>query len=138
MAKLLHMKAILTPLAFGAAILALPAVASARSPLEGRWDNGKMSIVIAPCGRALCGTIIRASAKQQAKAERGSGTDLIGATLIRDIRETGPKAYRARVFLADRNMYANGSIKMRGANQLKVSGCVLGILCKSQTWDRAR
>ena len=124
-------------------IIALLAVtvagtAEARSPIEGRWKNGKMEVVIAPCGRNLCGTVVKASPIQQRKAERGSGTDLIGATLIRNIEKNGPNSYRAVVFVADRNMHARGSIRQVSPNQLKVRGCVLGVLCKSKTWDRVR
>jgi len=117
---------------------ASPAAASAKSPLEGRWKNGTMEVLIAPCGRDLCGTVVKASPKQQARAERGSDTDLIGAQLIKDIEPTGPSSYRASVFLADRNMHARGTIQQVGTNQLKVRGCVLGIICKSKTWDRVR
>lgn len=110
--------------------------AEARSPIEGRWQKGNLQIDIKPCGPALCGTVVRASAKQQARAERGSGTDLIGATLIRDIRPDGPRTYRARVFVPDRNMNASGKIQHVSRDQLKVSGCVLAIICKSANWTR--
>jgi len=123
-----------------AATIALAAQAGASrpaDPIEGRWVNGQMTINIAPCGQALCGTIIRASAKQQAKARRGSGTKLLGATLIRDIRPTRPGNYKARVFVADRNFYANGTVRMTNPNRLAVKGCVLGIVCKDADWDRA-
>ena len=129
------MKRILLSLAMAAAAAA-PASATAQSPLEGRWKNGKMEIVIADCGQTLCGTIVKASPKQVAKAEKGSGTDLIGARLITGIRSTGPKSYKARVFLADRNMHATGTIRQLNRDQLAVKGCVLAILCKSATWDR--
>jgi len=119
-------------------MLAAPATASAKSALEGRWKNGKMEIVIAPCGSKLCGTVVKASPIQQAKAERGSGTELIGARLITDIVPTGANSYKGRVFAADRNIYASGSIKMVSNSQLHVRGCVLGIICKSKTWDRVR
>ena len=56
------------------------------------------------------------------------GDDLIGATLIKDIRPTGPHNYRARVFVADRNMHATGRIRQVSPNQLKVSGCVLALI----------
>ena len=115
--------------------LALPAPASAAS-IEGRWKNGQMEIMIAPCGETLCGTVTKASAKQKAKAERGSGTDLIGARLIKNIHATGPSVYRANVFLADRNMNARGTIRQLGPNRLAVRGCVFAIICKSATWDR--
>jgi uncharacterized protein (DUF2147 family) len=95
-----------------------------------------MEITIAPCGDTLCGTVTKASAKQKAKAERGSGTELIGARLIKNIHATGPSVYRANVFLADRNMNARGTIRQLGPNRLAVRGCVLAIICKSATWDR--
>lgn len=120
------------------AVLAAPASATAKSPLEGRWKKGSLEILISPCGQNLCGTVVKASAKQKAKAERGSGTDLIGARLIKDIDRTGPNTYRASVFLADRNMHARGTIHQVSRNQLKVRGCVLGVICKSRTWDRVR
>lgn len=131
------MKRILAAIAALAAV-AVPDGASAKSTLEGRWKNGTMEIVIAQCGRDLCGTVVKASPKQQAKAERGSDTDLIGARLITGIRPTGPDSYRARVFVADQNVHASGTISQVSANQLKVRGCVLGIICKSKTWDRVR
>lgn len=120
------------------AALAPPASATAKAGIEGRWKNGKMEIVIAPCGANLCGTIVKASPKQKAKAERGSGTELIGARLITGIQPAGPRLYRGRVFLADRNVHARGTIRELSSNQLFVKGCLLGVICKSATWDRVR
>lgn len=128
------MKTILIPTALLAAA-ATPALA-AESPLEGRWKNGKMEIVISRCGPELCGTVVKASPKQQAKAERGSGTDLIGARLINNIRPAGPRTYRATVFVADRNIHARGTIRQVAPDRLNVRGCVLALICKSATWDR--
>ena len=117
---------------FGAAT---PAAASA--PIEGHWARGNMQIQIAPCGQTLCGTVLRASEKQIARAEAGSGIDLIGATLIRNIRPVGPGRYTAKVFVADKNMNANGSIVQVSPDQLSVKGCVaFGLFCKSQHWNR--
>lgn len=131
------MKRILTSIAV-LALVAAPAAASAKSPLEGRWKRGSMVIEIAPCGPKLCGTVVRASPKQQAKAERGSDTELIGARLITDIERVGPNTYKGRVFVADRNIHASGTIRQTSANQLDVKGCVLGVICKSRTYARVR
>ena len=118
--------------------LATPASATAQAGIEGRWKNGKMEIIIAPCGGKLCGTIVKASPKQQAKAKRGSDTELIGARLITGIEPAGPKLYRGRVFLADRNIHASGTMRQLNSNQLFVKGCALIVVCKSATWDRMR
>ena len=133
----LQMRMILTSLGLAAA-LAVPAAASAGSPIEGRWRNGKMEIEIDRCGQALCGTVVKASPKAQAKAQKGTGTKLIGARLIDNIRPAGSGRYKARVFLADRDMHATGTIRQLGDNQLAVRGCALLVICKSATWDRVR
>ena len=118
------------------AMIAAPAVANARTPIEGRWKNGHMEIVIAPCGPVLCGTVVKASSQQQAKAERGSGTQLIGARLITNIRATGDRSYSANVYLPSRDMNTSGTLRQTAPNRLYVRGCVMGFICKSATWDR--
>ena len=95
-----------------------------------------MEIVIAPCGRALCGTVVKASAKQQAKAEAGSGTNLLGARVIDNIRTVGPGVYHANVFVADRDTNARGTIEQVGPDRLSVRGCVFAVICKTTHWDR--
>src|SRR5690349_752716 len=98
------------------AALSAPASADGRSNLEGRWKNGRMEIVIRPCGGALCGTVVKASAKQQARAQSGSGTNLIGARVIDDIQPAGGGVYKANVYVADRDMNARGTIRQIGPN----------------------
>jgi uncharacterized protein (DUF2147 family) len=120
----------------GLAVALAPASAIAKSGLEGRWKNGAMEIVIGPCGDSLCGRVVKASAKQQAKAENGSGTRLLGARVIDNIQPSGPRTWRADVFVASRNMNARGTIEQVARDRLAVHGCLLGILCKTQHWDR--
>jgi uncharacterized protein (DUF2147 family) len=116
--------------------LAAPASASARSALEGRWKNGRMEIVIRPCGGSLCGTVVKASPKQQAKAQHGSGTRLIGSRVIDNIQPAGAGVYKANVYVADRDMNARGTIHQLNPNRLEVRGCVWSIICKTTHWDR--
>jgi uncharacterized protein (DUF2147 family) len=131
------MKRILASLA-AVALAASPALASAKSPLEGHWKHGSMVIEIAPCGSKLCGTVLKASPTQQKKAQKGSGTDLIGARIITDIERTGPDTYRGQVFAADRNIYANGTVRQVSHDRLEVKGCILLVICKSRSYDRVR
>ena len=120
----------------GLAIALAPASALARSNLEGRWKNGAMEIVIAPCGPSLCGRVVKASAQQQSKAQRGSGTRLLGARVIDNIEPVAPGRWNADVFVASRDMNARGTIEQVGPNRLAVRGCVLAIICKTTHWDR--
>ena len=102
------MKRLLYGLAAIAVALA-PTSALAKSGLEGRWKNGAMEIVIAPCGPSLCGRVVKASAQQQAKAAHGSGTRLLGARVIDNIEPAGPGRWKADVFVASRDMNARGT-----------------------------
>ena len=129
------MKRPLFSLALIAAAVA-PVTANARNNLEGRWKNGKMEIVIAPCGRSLCGTVVKASARQQQRARDGSGTTLIGARVIDNIEPAGPGTYHANVFVADRDTNARGTIQQVGPDRLAVRGCVWLVICKTTHWDR--
>ena len=122
--------------AFAAAVP--PAAATAKDQIEGLWKHGPMVIRIAPCGGNLCGTVVKASTLQQQKAERGSGTRLIGSRLITGIEPTGPDMYKGRVFAADRNVYASGTVHQLSPNEIEVKGCVLMVICRSRTYDRVR
>jgi uncharacterized protein (DUF2147 family) len=119
----------------GLAVALAPASAAAKS-LEGRWKNGAMEIVIAQCGDGLCGRVVKASDKQRAKAQRGSGTRLLGSRVIDDIRPTGPGKWTADVYVASRDMNARGTIQQVGPDRLKVRGCGLAVVCKTTHWDR--
>ena len=119
----------------GLAVAFAPASAFAKS-LEGRWKNGAMEIVIAPCGGTLCGRVVKASAKQQAKSQHGSGTKLLGARVIDNIQPSGPGKWNADVFVASRDMNARGTIQQVGPDRLTVRGCVLAVICKTTHWDR--
>ena len=119
----------------GLAIALAPASALAKS-LEGRWKNGAMEILIAPCGQTLCGRVVKASAKQQAKAQQGSGDRLLGARVIDNIRPVAPGRWSANMFVASRDMNARGTIEQVAPNRLAVRGCVLAVICKTTHWDR--
>lgn len=129
------MKKLLLALA-GLCVAFAPASALARSNLEGRWKNGAMEIVIAPCGPTLCGRVVKASQQQQAKAANGSGTRLLGARVIDNIEPAGPGRWKADVFVASRDMNARGTIDEVGPDRLAVRGCVLAVICKTTHWDR--
>ena len=106
-------------------------------PLEGNWrtptdDNGNSGIVqVAPCGAALCGTLIQSfdsSGAQMASAN-------IGRQIIFDTISSGGGEYRGRVWSPDRDKTYNSRLQLNG-NTLSVSGCVLGICRDGGTWTR--
>jgi uncharacterized protein (DUF2147 family) len=119
----------------GLAVAVAPASALAKS-LEGRWKNGAMEILIAPCGPNLCGRVVKASNKQRTKAQNGSGRKLLGSRVIEDIRPSGPGKWTANVYVASKDMNARGTIEQVGPDRMSVRGCVLAVICKTTHWDR--
>ena len=118
-----------------AMMIAQPATAPT---IVGRWINPRQSVIInlAPCGNALCGIVEWASDKAKADARRGT-RQLVGTSLLTDLREKKPGLWRGRLFVPDQNLRAAAQITPVGDNQLKVAGCALaGKLCKSQLWTR--
>ena len=108
------------------------------SAIDGRWVNpgGSVIIAIGPCGDARCGTVTWAS--DEAKADARKGTDqLVGTDLLTGLKERKPGQWRGKLFIPDRNMRATANIQTIGERQLKVSGCALVVLCKTQYWNRA-
>lgn len=107
--------------------------------VHGTWINPKrtVTVVTSPCGQLLCGTIVSATPEVQAIAKKAGAPPLVGSKLLRDYRQTGKDKWQGKVFVPDRNASYYSTIKQLNANQLKISGCILGgLLCKSQIWTR--
>lgn len=122
-----------------AAALALPGQAFAKAPLEGRWQNPKGNVVVrlAACGSAFCGIVVDASAKAKATARKGGTRDLVGTSILSDVRAQGDGTYKGHAFDPKRNIHAPATIRLQGGSTLLIKGCLLGgLVCKEQRWTR--
>jgi len=139
MAKYMSMKQIIPAAMLLGALLALPAQALAKAPLEGRWKNPKGSVVVrvAACGGAFCGTVVDATAKAKSSARKGGTPTLIGTRILSDVRPQSDGTYKGHAFDPKRNIHAPATIRMQGGGTLVIRGCVLrGLICKEQRWTR--
>ncbi|QLF69919.1 DUF2147 domain-containing protein [Peteryoungia desertarenae] len=104
-----------------AAALALSAVtAQAAEPIVGNWKTASGATAqIAPCSGGYCVTLKsgKHSGKQIGKMA-GSGTSYKGEI-------TDPET--------DKTYAGSGSVE---GNSLKMKGCVMAVLCRTQTWTR--
>lgn len=104
-----------------AAALVLSALtAQAAEPIEGNWKTASGATAqIAPCGGAFCVTLKsgKHNGKQIGKMS-GAGDSYSGEI-------TDPEN--------DKTYSGSGTVS---GNSLKMKGCVLAVLCKSQTWTR--
>ncbi|WP_342076227.1 DUF2147 domain-containing protein [Yoonia sp. SS1-5] len=121
-----------------AAALCMAGTAMA-DPLEGIWqtakdDNGNFGFIqVAPCGAALCGTLIKSF---DSNANEIS-SNFTGRNIISETVANGGGAYSGKVYSPDRDKTYSSKLQLNG-DQLSVSGCVLGICRNGGTWVRVQ
>lgn len=109
---------------------------------SGLWltETGKSKVKIAPCGSGYCGTIVSAPGKAlDANNPDASlrGRSVIGVQIL-DARKPDGNGFSGSLYNPNDGKTYSGSMKLTKPDTLEVSGCVLGFLCKSQTWTRTK
>jgi uncharacterized protein (DUF2147 family) len=132
------------------AILILPGAAFAADPI-GTWltEGDKSRVKVVRCGNALCGTIVwlkepndpdTGKAKTDFRNQDVSKHShaLIGLEIVLGMQPSGtPDKWTGEVYNPEDGKTYSGSLTMTGVDELLLAGCVLAVLCKSQTWTRA-
>lgn len=93
-------------------------------PVEGMWkrpaSKGGTLEQIAACGTAYCVTV-----------RSGKFNDKVAGKFKKD----GNQYVGEITDLAKKKTYS-GTLEIQGANKLKMSGCVLKVLCSREIWTR--
>lgn len=123
------------------ATLTLAALTATRGPpptqIEGLWMNPIRSaiIAIAPCGDALCGKVVWASARGKREAVKGA-SNVVGTTVLTGVR-TRDGRWTGTLFIPDDDIHVAAQLQLAGNRQLKLTGCAFaGLFCRSQMWTR--
>jgi uncharacterized protein (DUF2147 family) len=136
-----------------AALLAAGAVtgASAGDP-TGTWHTKGMlaQVRIAKCAEDLCGTIVAlkdpidpATGKPQTDSENEDTTKrnraVMGLQVLIGMKPAGANRWSGQVYSPEEGKTVSGNLALKDANTLSVEGCLLGgLLCRSETWTRAK
>jgi uncharacterized protein (DUF2147 family) len=119
---------------------------------SGAWltEGGKATVRLAPCGPALCGTIVALKEPNDPATGRphtdknnpdpnARNKPLIGVQIVLGMRPSGtPNKWTGQVYNSEDGKTYSGSLSMENANTIKLEGCVLGgLICKGQTWTRS-
>ena len=134
-------------LCVSAAVLASRTAAAADA--FGTWLTGDKEgqVRIVNCGGALCGNLVwlkepndpatgrPKTDKHNADASKQS-RPLLGVPVVLAMKPSGPGQWSGEVYNAEDGKTYSGSFTLTGADTAELKGCVLGILCKSQTWTR--
>ena len=115
----------------------------------GTWYTGdkESQVRIVNCGGALCGNLVwlkepndpatgrPKTDKNNADASKQS-RPLLGVPIVLGMKPSGPGQWSGEVYNASDGKTYSGSFTLTGSNSADLKGCVLGFLCKSQTWTR--
>ena len=118
-------------------MLALAAAQAApHAPIEGLWKNpiGSAIIAVAPCGEALCGKVVWASARGKREVA-GTTSHVVGTTVLTAVKPKG-RGWSGKLFIPDDNIHVSAHLQLISPTQLKLTGCALGLFCRSQIWTR--
>ncbi len=109
----------------------------------GRWltDNGNLEVEIAPCGKAICGTVVKVLAN---RSMSGSGEmnaadkrNPIGMTILKDFAPTSDNTWEGEIYNRENAKTYAGKISLGAPDQLVVRAYVgLPMFGKTLVWRR--
>lgn len=128
-----------------AAVSFAAAQAAGPAPL-GRWitESGNLEVEVAPCGDALCGTVVRVLANRSMSAPGQEmapvdGRPALGMTILSQLRPGGDGEWNGSIY--NRENGKTYSVRVSpgtAAGELLVRGYVgLPLFGKTQVWRRA-
>jgi uncharacterized protein (DUF2147 family) len=116
-----------------AAVLVAGSIGSARADeVAGTWlrDTGASKVKFAPCGGALCGTLVWIKPGVETPAK-------VGQKVFFDMKPTGANAWSGSAFNPEDGKTYSGKMSLAGGT-LTTQGCAMGgLICKSSTWTRS-
>jgi uncharacterized protein (DUF2147 family) len=139
----------LTALTIAVLAAARPVAADDQCPACGVWQSPSRGahIRIAPCaGGAICGTLLSASRPKSNpqlldihnKDPAKRTLTMIGQVVFSGFAGGPVKWTGGRLYNPDDGRYYTGAMSLVDQTHLKLKGCALGFLCKSQTWTRVQ
>ena len=96
--------------------------------LTEKSDTGaSLEVEVGECGERICGKIV--------KLHDSDKKELLGTNMIKNMLANGKGYYYGgQIFAPDTKKWYKSKMVMLTNGNLKVSGCVLGFLCRSQIW----
>ncbi|HTI66370.1 MAG TPA: DUF2147 domain-containing protein [Caulobacteraceae bacterium] len=124
------------------------ASAAAASPAEGLWRTPTRGgqVRIAECGAALCGRLVGSDAitADPTLADTRNKDAALRTRPLKDLPllqgfAGGPAEWKGgTVYNPEDGGTYRGSIKLADPDTLRLTGCIVFPLCKTQTWKRVK
>nr|WP_238183413.1 DUF2147 domain-containing protein [Methylobacterium trifolii] len=106
----------------------------------GIWltETGDSKVRLSRCGSGYCGTIVSTAGKglDQNNPDPALRTrSVVGVQIVNAATATA-EGFSGTLYNPKDGKTYSGTLTMTGANTVEVSGCVMSVFCKRQTWKR--
>lgn len=128
------------------AMLALPAMSQTkpgRDPVTGTWltHTGSLEVEIAPCGEALCGTVVKVIANRSmsgpGEMKPVDAKPVLGMKILIDFKSSDGGEWSGQIYNREDGKTYSCNIKLEAANQLVLRSYVgLPLFGKTLVWTR--
>jgi uncharacterized protein (DUF2147 family) len=118
------------------------------SDADGIWamPNGKVTVKVSECGTKLCGSIValknpisKIDGKPKVDRENPDPAlrtrPLIGLSILIGMKPNGSGSWTGAIYNPDDGNTYSSTVKLDG-DIMKVKGCVIGFLCKTNVFQR--
>lgn len=142
------MKHVMALLLAAATMASVHSSAAQASDAQGVWtmSNGKVTVKVSDCGKTICGAIVdlkepisKIDGKPKVDRENPDpalrGRPLIGLTILIGMKPAGAGKWTGAIYNPDDGNTYSSTVKLDG-DTMKVKGCVIGILCKTNVFNR--
>lgn len=139
---------VLSLIGAAAATYATPTLATPADQAIGRWATpSKHGVVeIAPCGASICGRLLEsdhiranpAFADSNNKNPALRNRPLKGLTILQGFTRSNDGWEGGSIYNPEDGGTYKATITIADADTLKLKGCIVWPLCKTQTWKRLR
>lgn len=131
--------------ALGLLALAVLATGAARAQVAGDpagiWltETGESRVRLSRCGAGYCGTLVSTVGKglDANNPDPALRTRSVVGVQIVNAGHAAGDGYSGTLYNPRDGKTYSGSLRMTGPDTVEVSGCVMGVFCKRQTWKRA-
>ena len=143
------MRAALGSMAFAVGLFMRPVAATAQTGgPAGVWltQKGDAHVRIAPCGAALCGTIVwlrdpidgetgRPLTDKHNPVPARRSNPMIGTQIMFGMQPSGPNRWSGHFYNSQDGQTYDGNLVLLSPDSVKAEGCLIGI-CMGENWQR--
>ncbi len=131
--------------AFALLATALFSASAAQDPPDGTWvtESGNLDVQLAPCGPALCGTVVKVLANRSmsgpgAEAVPVNAQPALGMTLLSGFQPSGEAEWKGQIYNRENGKTYSAMMTQPAPDQLLIRGYVgLPMFGKTQVWRRS-